>query len=488
MSKANFLTGAYNRAFSLLWQFMQNLATGSRCALFMRFQVWHFSVSFFQLVLLIACSVVLPLVYQYYQAPTDIEISFTGLYYQAFLYVVFFFSVALIANLQGERERVVQLAVIFLAINPIMFAVSIAIMRVFTNLPLESLFLFWDTKMAQWVGGALFFVWFAWVVSRIFNQLFCLSVYRLAGYVTIFVLFNFGAAISFPYESFWIPKRLQYGNAIAKQKLYKAINVEEVYYLQNELMQGAFANLKPQRKGMADLYFIGYAGDATEDVFKNEAQQAKAIFDREFDTRRRSLLLVNNTKTAYSLPLANRHNLRAAIFRMAELMNRQEDMLVIFMTSHGSKHHKISSHFPNFKLDSVSPTMLKQMLEEAGIKWRIAIISACYSGGFIEPLANKESLIITAASAGRQSFGCGHHGIYTYFGEALIGNNLRPYYPIMDAFEKTKKEITAREQAEGFKPSLPQIYLGTEIAPRLEVVWTRLSKTAPNNWAIQLRD
>ena len=42
----------------------------------------------------------------------------------------------------------------------------------------------------------------------------------------------------------------------------------------------------------------------------------------------------------------------------------------------------------------------------SGARYRIVIISACYSGAFTPVLANISTLVITAAAADRPSFGC----------------------------------------------------------------------------------
>ena len=40
-----------------------------------------------------------------------------------------------------------------------------------------------------------------------------------------------------------------------------------------------------------------------------------------------------------------------------------------------------------------------QNLNDSGVKWKIVVISACFSGGYIEPLKDDHSLIVTAADA-----------------------------------------------------------------------------------------
>ena len=107
------------------------------------------------------------------------------------------------------------------------------------------------------------------------------------------------------------------------------------------------------------------------------------------------------------------------------------------------------------------------MLDDARIKWRIIVVSACYSGGFIEPLKDDFTLIITASAADRTSFGCGSESEATYFGDALFQHALRFEDSFVKAFEQAKQRIEQRERAEKREPSNPQIFIGDDMAAKL---------------------
>ena len=95
------------------------------------------------------------------------------------------------------------------------------------------------------------------------------------------------------------------------------------------------------------------------------------------------------------------------------------------------------------------------------------LVSACYAGGFIEPLRDAQTIVITAAAADRTSFGCSSDSDLTYFGEAFYRDALPEAGSLRDAFEKAKSAIAARESAEGETPSNPQASFGAEIEERL---------------------
>jgi hypothetical protein len=107
------------------------------------------------------------------------------------------------------------------------------------------------------------------------------------------------------------------------------------------------------------------------------------------------------------------------------------------------------------------------MLDDAGIKWRIIVVSACYSGGFISALKDDYTLIMTASDADRTSFGCGSKSDATYFGDALFQHALRFEDSFVKAFQNAKQRIAEREHAEHRRPSEPQLYVGTEMAAKL---------------------
>jgi hypothetical protein len=95
------------------------------------------------------------------------------------------------------------------------------------------------------------------------------------------------------------------------------------------------------------------------------------------------------------------------------------------------------------------------------------VISACYAGGFIEPLKDPDTVLITAAAADRTSFGCSDDRDLTYFGEAFYRDALPRATSLQDAFQLARAAIATREQAEHVTASDPQAYFGARIVQRL---------------------
>lgn len=248
--------------------------------------------------------------------------------------------------------------------------------------------------------------------------------------------------------------------------------IAAIFDRQRALLKRALDGVAPSRPGMPEFYFIGFAGDASEHVFLNEARAAEDVFRRRFGSGGRSLVLANNLGTAKQLPMATASTLELALKGVAAKMGA-EDVLILYVTSHGWRR-RISVRYGRVKLPSLRARELRRMLDDAGIQNRVVLLSACYSGSFIPALANDNTLIMTAAAHNRVSFGCGHDGAFTYFGQALIGEALERETSFARAFRGAARAIGKREKEDGFKPSRPQFFQGTKIGAAIDAVQSRL--------------
>lgn len=255
---------------------------------------------------------------------------------------------------------------------------------------------------------------------------------------------------------------------------------EDLLYSQTALVEQQTAAMLPQRPGVVDSYFVGFGSDADQDVFMKEALYAQQVFDRQYDTRGRSIALVNNAKTKKDLPLASLTNLRTTLRSLGKKLNREEDILFLFLTSHGSRDHLLSVDYWPLPLRELSSTALADILKESGIKWRVILISACYSGGFIDNLKNDQTLIITSASATRTSFGCGEEDELTYFGRAFLQDQLEHGIGLLQAFSGATSLIRQREAERKLKASNPQISSPPAILQKLKKLEARLETTKPH--------
>jgi hypothetical protein len=237
---------------------------------------------------------------------------------------------------------------------------------------------------------------------------------------------------------------------------------------QPQLLQEALHALAPQRPGVRDLYFVGFAGYGDQDVFRKEVEHVRDLFDQEFGTRGHSLVLVNSPATLDRYPLATLENLKTVLAALGKQLDPNEDVLFLFLTSHGSPRTGVVLRLNGRRLGDIVPRQLAGALAAAGIKNRVVLISSCFSGQFVPSLANDDSLVITAAGANRASFGCATEAEWTYFGKGYFVDALPMRREFIPAFFDARNRVAAREMWDRLPPSEPQISVGSRIGRVLQ--------------------
>lgn len=244
-------------------------------------------------------------------------------------------------------------------------------------------------------------------------------------------------------------------------------SAEQVMEAQPARVESALASVPAGVPGRVEAYLLAFGADADEEVFRNEVEYATRLFAARFDVGERHLRLLNHPDTTDTLPLATRSNLRRALRGLGQRMNPDEDLLVLFMTTHGSEDHELYVNLEPLPLDQIGPADIREALDEAGITWRVLIVSACYSGGFVTELSSPTSLVLTAARPDRSSFGCGVDSDITYFGEALLVHALNRTTSFAKAYAMAKARVAEREAETEYLPSEPQMAMGALMAPKL---------------------
>ena len=253
---------------------------------------------------------------------------------------------------------------------------------------------------------------------------------------------------------------------------------QQAFEVQQSLWQTKIAALAPERKGITDVYGLVFAPYASEDVFKREAALVSSVLDERFDAKGRVLQLLNHGGTAQTHLWATPLNIERAIDALASTMDVDNDLLVVYLTSHGGSDFKLAAmHWP-LEVEPLSPQQLRTALDKAGIRNRVIAVSACYSGGWIGPLADPNTLVMTAADATHTSYGCGRLSELTFFGRAMFDEQLRKTHSFTKAFANAVPLIKQREidagKDDGF--SNPQISVGASVKPLLDALEARLSR------------
>jgi hypothetical protein len=203
---------------------------------------------------------------------------------------------------------------------------------------------------------------------------------------------------------------------------------------------------------------FGLFGD--QGVFRREATGAAQVVAGRFgagpiDVR------YNSKKGGGATIEALARSLRVA----ADGLDPENDILFLILTSHGSpaglavKAGRLTQ--------TLTPAGLADMLARTGVRHKVVVISACYSGVFIPRLANPDMLVITAADADHPSFGCEDTARWTYFGDAFFNIALRQAKSLEDAFVVARALVRKRELRQHFEPSNPLLAGGANVQPLL---------------------
>lgn len=224
---------------------------------------------------------------------------------------------------------------------------------------------------------------------------------------------------------------------------------------QGQLLQQALDAL-PASTPAVELYSLTLAGDGKQSVFLREADYVSKLLRERFGARG-NVTLSNHRDHLADRPLATRESLTRAVQALAE-RSGPEDLVFLYLTSHGSRDHELHIDQPRLQLADLPATELAALLQPLRDRYKVVVISACYSGGFIPPLKDDRTLVMTAARADRVSFGCSEENDFTYFGRALFAEALNETDDLARAFELAKKRVAEREQADDFEPSEPQLW------------------------------
>ena len=205
-------------------------------------------------------------------------------------------------------------------------------------------------------------------------------------------------------------------------EMQRGISPKEILREQRRL-DAALSKLSAQRPGTIDAYVVTIALDS-DPVFAREAREAAKVLARRYNAEERTIVLAGPDGRSAGLPKGSIRALMVTLASIAEKMDGEEDVLVLYTTSHGLQQG-LAYHYGDTGYGILSPHRMRDTLRDLGIKRRILILSACYSGVFVPFLATPDSAVLTAARADRTSFGCVAENDWTFFGDALINNALR---------------------------------------------------------------
>lgn len=259
---------------------------------------------------------------------------------------------------------------------------------------------------------------------------------------------------------------------------------EALFYDQPAQILAAVARVTSAPAGTAGVYFVGFAGDGEQGVFRRETLFASQVFAERFGSGDRTVLLVNNVEDRETYPLASVSGLAQTLKALASRMHLDNDVLVLFLTSHGSEDG-LEVENGSLPLSQLAPGDLRHALDDSGIRWRIVVVSACYAGVFMDGLKGDTTAIITASDAAHTSFGCEDDRDLTWFGEAFLKDSLPRSASLEEAFHRAAAFVARREDAEHEAHSNPEMYVGPLMRRKLAELHLSPPEREPGSYTVR---
>lgn len=152
-----------------------------------------------------------------------------------------------------------------------------------------------------------------------------------------------------------------------------------------------------------------------------------------------------------------------ALQGVTEAAQRGQRGCLLYFTSHGSPEGIVFG-----PTETISPAAMANLVRTwCGARPTVVIVSACYSGVFVNALAAPNRMVLTAASRERTSFGCGAEETYPWFDGCVL--EALPTAPDFLALAAGARACVARKEQEAgiALSSDPQLYVGADMQMRL---------------------
>lgn len=230
------------------------------------------------------------------------------------------------------------------------------------------------------------------------------------------------------------------------------------------LLQKQFESAQKLSQAKPDgrLIFAGFAMHSQSKAFRNDVLMTeKATLAIDPDAIVFKLSNPAPGQTA-DWPYATFENIDLVLKKVAALA-RPQDKVIVLMSTHGNVN-ALAINFSNKDYPHINARVLNQSLAALRGKPTLLLISACFSGSFVEPLSASNRVILTAAAKDRSSFGCQFHSTNTYFVDALLSQPSLLDRSITQLMELAKIDVDKRERKQNLSPSsLPQIFVGSAV-------------------------
>ena len=427
----------------------RNLMAGLRLALFMPVTRLAFRIDLAQLLLLFVLSAAIDIATDWVRFQPDASFSLLGAGGEFFTMSVLVLAAAAQALLFRQGSLALAIPVLALAAYPIYQLVHTASYVV--------------PAFEAWMGSsatrALEIAMTVWSVAILVRSVAVALVpahraRALAGGLMLAIPIAF-ASLLMPSANWW------HAGSEPADGRYPNPASEPVLAAQQVLLDDALSQLDDETPGETDLFFVGFVGDARDEVYRQDLLAARRAMDERWDMRDRSISLVTSPPTLLDTPMATVTNLRETLKEIAAAINPDEDVVMVYLAGPSTGDGALAVAAPPLELLPLTPTVLRALLDEAGIVWRIVVVSSCHADGFVDALKSDTTLVL-AATGDDATGGCAVANGSTRLGAALFSEGLSHADALQQAFEG------AQAGPEPGAPATAQLFMGPEIADKLK--------------------
>ncbi|HHX81967.1 MAG TPA: hypothetical protein GX696_03160, partial [Pseudomonadaceae bacterium] len=143
---------------------------------------------------------------------------------------------------------------------------------------------------------------------------------------------------------------------------------------------------------------------------------------------------------------------------LSSLNPREGEGCLVYLTGHGAPVGlAMSADVPTI---FVRTTRMESMLKGCTGRPTVLVVSACFSGLYMQPgLTRPERIVITASDDDLPSFGCSNNNRYTFFDQCFLDtwSSHEQWGVLADAINRCVRET---ERSRGFPASRPQFFFG----------------------------
>ena len=428
----------------------RNLKAGVRLALFLPVTRLAFRIDLAQLLLVFAFSTLIDIATDWIHLGPDARFSWFGAGGELFTIGVLLVAAAAQAVVFRQRALALAVPVLALASYPISQVVHIA----------PYAFPAFETWAGPTVAAGYEIVMAIWSVAVLVRAVAVALVGRhrvwqaLAGGAMLAVPIAFSSLL-LPTATWWQAS----GGSVDSR--YPNPASEPVLAAQQTLLDDALSDLDDETPGRTDVYFVGFLGDGHDDAYRQDMLAARRAMDERFDMRDRSIALVTSPATQLDTPMATVSHLRETLKEVAAAINPDEDVVMLYLVGPSSSDGTLEVALPPLELVPLSPVTLRTLLDEAGIRWRVIVVSSCHSAPFVDALKNEMTVVLAAADDSTEG-ACALTNGSTRLGATLFRDAFPRSESLQHAFQAAQAEFR-RDGASG-----AQLFIGSEIEQKLK--------------------